>query len=263
MRNLILFLFISVFTTGFLFAQKATSADKQLKSLKGEVQKITITTDSGQVSFEGADARKLADRMKQKKHMETYSFPFNADSMQAHMPHMSSGKNGQMFIIGPDGDTLKIPKFNPADFKFDTAFHFSDKYFRFDSTFHAPFFKKLGKNMTIICDGDTLKFPEIFKHKELFNQDSLAKEIQLNLKINMKDLKDCLRTLKREMRSLQKEFDETDYGIDESPCDKSDAGHSGTKAGAKVKKHVIIKKKIKTGDDKQQESETGKEINNE
>jgi len=54
-------LFLGVFAT-VIFAQEESSKEK-LKNIKGDVNKITITTDKGDVVFEGEDAQKLFKKM--------------------------------------------------------------------------------------------------------------------------------------------------------------------------------------------------------
>jgi hypothetical protein len=163
------------------------------------------------------------------------------DSVHGHMPKIYKNQKGMTCIVSVNGDTTQIPDFKGKNF----SFNFSD-----DSLGHFGHLKKLGENMTIICNGDTMRFPELLNDKTFLNMDSLQKEIQLNLKFNMKDLKECMRDLQFELKSLKAGCcDMDDLNMDEMQCDQGKAGCDSThKDGKKMKKQIIIKKKVKQGD---------------
>ena len=60
----IFFLFLA---STFLMAQKDNSVKDKLNNIEGEVNKIVISTDKGDVTFEGEDAEKIFKKMKSDK----------------------------------------------------------------------------------------------------------------------------------------------------------------------------------------------------
>ena len=115
MNKMFLFLAVTFTLGGFLSAQ---TVDKKLKDLKGDVKKITITTDSGSVTFEGVEAAKLEKRLKSKEHKSFNSFHSFDDSTDGSMPRKFKMKSGNGMMIIND-DTIKIPDFSSKDFKFN------------------------------------------------------------------------------------------------------------------------------------------------
>ncbi len=115
MNELFLFFIVSFFFGSYLPAQ---SVDKKLKDLKGDVKKITITTDSGSVSFEGVDAKKLTSRLKAKEHRNMFKLNIDDDSLDAFNPHKFNLKGGKGMMIIND-DTIRFPQLGDGHFKLD------------------------------------------------------------------------------------------------------------------------------------------------
>lgn len=66
MKSRIFILFVLV-VTGLTFtllhAQSKKSIEEKLKQLKGEIEKIVISTDEGEVTFEGEEAKEIQERL--------------------------------------------------------------------------------------------------------------------------------------------------------------------------------------------------------
>ncbi len=66
MKNRIFILFVLI-TTGLtltlLNAQSKKTIEEKLKQLKGEIEKIVISTDEGEVTFEGEEAKEIEKRL--------------------------------------------------------------------------------------------------------------------------------------------------------------------------------------------------------
>lgn len=60
-------IFVLFLAAAFVMAQKDDSVKDKLNNIKGEVNKIVISTDKGDVTFEGEDAEKIFQRMKSDK----------------------------------------------------------------------------------------------------------------------------------------------------------------------------------------------------
>ena len=60
----ILILFLSA---NLVMAHKDNSLNDKLNNIKGDVNKIVISTDKGDVTFEGEDAKKILEKMKSNK----------------------------------------------------------------------------------------------------------------------------------------------------------------------------------------------------
>ncbi len=52
--------------SGFLFGQNGKTVNKKIKNIKGEVNKITITTDKGETVFYNKEAKALFKKLKKK-----------------------------------------------------------------------------------------------------------------------------------------------------------------------------------------------------
>ncbi len=73
------FLFLS-FSTVSIFAQHNKDLDKKLSEVK-EAKKVIITTDSGDIAFDGKDAKILLKRMKENNLRKRIKFISEGDSM--------------------------------------------------------------------------------------------------------------------------------------------------------------------------------------
>jgi len=83
--------------------------DKKIKNLKGDVQKITITTSDGTVEIEGEEAAYLLKKLKRKsidKNIELYIKGVEKDSVYG---------NKKSVIIKKNGEKIKI-KMKPDNF---------------------------------------------------------------------------------------------------------------------------------------------------
>ncbi len=211
MKHLFLFIVIGLFTSSSIFAQ--SSVDKKLKDVKGDIKKITITTDKGDVTFEGDDAKALAEKL-QKKEKKIVKVEVKADNeSEENSPHamMHGGKMKKVFII--NDDTLKCPEMDMSEFK--------------------------------------------------FNHDSLMKNIQCDIKLNMKNLDKCMKSLRNRVIIIEDNDDACCADDDDACCaeDEEDAAPcSGMKSenessdchkegGHKIEKKIIIKKHMKDSKD--------------
>lgn len=143
MKNVFTILLIISFAASFSFAQEEKALREKLKDIKGEIQKITIETDEGDVTFEGEEAEKLAKRLKQPRvFMRDFDANFdfdipkiNVDSMLASLPKMDSLK---IFIKKHLNDSAFASLKKMKMFKFDdsSSSHFKRFKFNMDDSFN-------------------------------------------------------------------------------------------------------------------------------
>lgn len=82
MKNKIFFLFVLAITiTAFTFSigQSSTSVKEQLKKLKGEVEKIVITTDDGEITLDGDDAKDVYKKLNDLYGENSWTFTVSED----------------------------------------------------------------------------------------------------------------------------------------------------------------------------------------
>lgn len=261
MRLFTTLLLALILTASGVYAQ---TLNQKLKSLKGKVKSVTVTTDSGSVTFEGKDAEKLQKRMKQKNNVR--SFAFVAPPMMFHKgcPEMSgddddceaegdddccdsSGEKKKIIIINGDtinisGDHFKMMK--PFNFKFDIDIDKND----LDEL--KEFGKELKKKMKIVIEDDNgetktytgedaekmMKDMEGKKKSDKKDADASSKDTKKKkMKIVIKDENGETKTYTGEdAEKKMKEMEEKEKS------EKKD-GTSSKDGKKKIEKKVIIK----------------------
>ncbi len=235
MRKLCLILILVAVGKGLLMGQD--NIDKRLKNIEGPVKKITITTDEGEVTFEGAEAKELSSRLRSKKKIEVIKIDRDTSIGDEVMLHKMHSRNGLKMII-LDDDTLTFPLQGMSKFHFDS-----------DS---------LSKSFSFNCDSAM--------GSVCINNDSLKAEIKIMMKDKMKNLHSDMKSLKKRIVIID---DDECEGIEcnhegmegEHECTKTEI--KGKKPVTPGKKKVIIKKIMIDKDGKESNTEEIKEINNE
>ncbi|MCF8262819.1 MAG: hypothetical protein K9J12_18715 [Melioribacteraceae bacterium] len=109
-------------------ATNAQSVKEKIKSIKGDVNKITINVDGEDVVFEGEEAEKLFKQMK-KSNKKTHGMVFSIPDIDVDFDsdEFESLQNFKVKIVGEDGDSNIVWVTNDDDdfelesFDFDSA----------------------------------------------------------------------------------------------------------------------------------------------
>lgn len=116
-KLLTLQVFIFFLSATFLLAQNNSTVNKKLEAIKGEVNKIVISTAKGDVTFEGEDAKMIfknmkSDKIKKLKWISEDDEDFDIDDENVMIFKSGKGgkhilkefKNGENIIIMKGGD---------------------------------------------------------------------------------------------------------------------------------------------------------------
>ncbi|MCE1189449.1 MAG: hypothetical protein LWX56_09935 [Ignavibacteria bacterium] len=175
------------FCTLVLFAQDSPA--KKLKSLKGEVTKVTVTSDSGSVTFEGKEAKALVKKMRQHKAAyfkivmprceadESNLDCCGEDAMNFEdfdMEDLPCPPSGCQKQIGNHMKAFKI--FSDCDSTNPNNLHFSFKGLN-DCDFSLPDLKSLLQGMVINDDSIEIRI-----NKKMVRLDSLMHNLKTKIK---------------------------------------------------------------------------------
>ena len=101
-------IFILILSATFIMAQKDNSVNDKLNNIKGEVNKIVISTDKGDVTFEGEDAKEILKKIKSHKIKKIQWISEDGEDIDI------DGENVMIFKSGK-GEKHIIKEFKDAD----------------------------------------------------------------------------------------------------------------------------------------------------
>lgn len=117
-------LVLSVFTFTILQAQSKKEIKEKLSKLKGEIEKIVISTDKGEVVFEGEEAYEMRDRLTNFYGEKDWTFEMKGEDDKEKMYVVKRGDSDSKFNwVTTGGDSISsmifIERINEASKELD------------------------------------------------------------------------------------------------------------------------------------------------
>jgi len=109
MRNRIFFTFVMAITVAafsFSIGQSGSSVKEKLKKLKGEIEKIVITTDEGEVTLEGKDAQEAYKIIKDSYGKKSWTFTVSDDDDGENVFVIKKDSNKDIHWISSDSISI-------------------------------------------------------------------------------------------------------------------------------------------------------------
>lgn len=173
-----LFIFIVLTLTAFAFtmlhAQSKSEIKEKLSKLSGEIEKIVISTNEGEVTFEGEEAKEINDRLTNLYIEEDWFFEVKNDGDTEKVFVVKKGNSDSNFNwVSSDGDSTSkmifIEKMKGASKKFQIEVEEGSKKVTVTKT------DENGKEITETFEGD-----EADKYLEKLEEEDEIKILQID-----------------------------------------------------------------------------------
>lgn len=98
---------LTAFTLTILQAQSKKEIKEKLSKLKGEIEKIVISTDEGEVTFEGEEAKEISERLTNFYSEKDWVFEMKRDGDKEKIYVVKRGDSDSNFNwVTTDGDSI-------------------------------------------------------------------------------------------------------------------------------------------------------------